>query len=423
MKVLVTGASSLIGAGVARALAARGDRVVCFQRTSADDLTRSVRPGPVPARTEPDDRSIDQHLGDVRDLDALTAAAAGCDAVIHLAAKVGVVGPWEDYRSINVDGTANVLEAARTVGSRRVVHVSSPSVAHGGEALVGAGAEAPVTGRKRAHYAEIEGARGDPRPRSATDEMGVVAIRPHLVWGPGDTQLVGRIVDRARSGRLALVGGGRALVDTTYVDNAVGALLAAVDAVAPEAPCSGRAYVIANGEPRPIRDLVAGICAAAGVEFAPRDVPLAVGTRVGAVVERLWPLLRRDDEPPLTRFLAEQLGTAHWFDPQPAARDLGWAPTVSIDEGLGRLADWYAAERPIAHPPIDGAARYPRRATATWQSGSCNGLQSRVPGFNSRRRLRNTWSRPPGGRGHVVIGVGQISTLAAVIADAVYDPA
>jgi nucleoside-diphosphate-sugar epimerase len=100
--------------------------------------------------------------------------------------------------------------------------------------------------------------------------------------------------------------------------------------------------VIANGEPRPIRDLIAGICAAAGVEFSPRDVPLAVGARLGSAVERVWPLLRRDDEPPLTRFLAEQLGTAHWFDPQPAARDLGWAPTVSIDEGLRRLTDWYA---------------------------------------------------------------------------------
>ena len=100
--------------------------------------------------------------------------------------------------------------------------------------------------------------------------------------------------------------------------------------------------MIANGEPRPIRDLIAGICAAAGVEFAPRDVPLAIGTRAGAIVERVWPLLGRDDEPPLTQFLAEQLGTAHWFDPQPAARDLGWMPTVTIDDGLRRLADWYS---------------------------------------------------------------------------------
>ena len=147
--------------------------------------------------------------------------------------------------------------------------MSSPSVAHGGEALVGAGAGAPVTGRKRAHYAETKAMAEILALDAASDELGVVAIRPHLVWGPGDTQLVGRIVDRARSGRLALVGGGRALVDTTYIDNAVSALVAALDAVAPDATCSGTAYVIANGEPRPIRDLIAGICAAAGVEFAP----------------------------------------------------------------------------------------------------------------------------------------------------------
>ena len=159
--------------------------------------------------------------------------------MIHLAAKVGVVGPWEEYRSINVDGTANVIAAAREHGIVKVVHVSSPSVAHGGEALVGAGAGLPVTGRKRAHYAETKALAEILALGSASDELGVVAIRPHLVWGPGDTQLVGRIVDRARSGRLALVGGGRALVDTTYIDNAVSALVAALDAVEPVAPLLG----------------------------------------------------------------------------------------------------------------------------------------------------------------------------------------
>ncbi len=173
-------------------------------------------------------------------------------------------------------------------------------------------------------------------------DLGVVSIRPHLVWGPGDTQLVGRIVERAASGRLALVGGGRALVDTTYIDNAVGALVAALDAIEPGADCSGRAYVVSNGEPRMIRELVEGICLAAGVGFAPRTVSLRVGRVLGATVERAWPALRRSGEPPLTQFLAEQLGTAHWFDPRPVERDLGWTRSVSIDEGLARLAEWYA---------------------------------------------------------------------------------
>jgi nucleoside-diphosphate-sugar epimerase len=149
---------------------------------------------------------------------------------------------------------------------------------------------------------------------------------------------------------LALVGGGRALIDTTYIDNAASALVAALDAVGPGAQCAGRSYVISNGEPRPIRELVAGICAAANVEFAPRDVSLAVARRIGSILDTVWPILRRQDEPPLTRFLADQLGTAHWFDPRPARDDLGWSAHVTIDEGLERLADWYRTGRSVGSP-------------------------------------------------------------------------
>lgn len=335
MKVLVTGGSSLIGARLAAALSRRGDEAVVQQRTRSDALTGV---------------DVRQELGDIRDLDVVARAADGCDAIVHLAAKVGVVGDWDDYRTINVDGTRNVLAAARRHGIGRVVHVSSPSVAHGGEPIVGGVAEPPVLGRRHAWYPESKAMAEIDALAASDGELGVVAIRPHLVWGPGDTQLVGRIVERAAAGRLALVGGGWALVDTTYIDNAVGALVAALDAVAPAAPCAGRAYVVSNGEPRMIRELVEGICRAAGVPYAPRTVSLRVGRSIGAVVERAWPVLGRSDEPPLTQFLAEQLGTAHWFDPRPARDDLGWSPQVSIDDGLARLAEWYASDLRVPAP-------------------------------------------------------------------------
>ena len=325
MKVLVTGAGSLLARRTAEALLERGDHVVCMQRHAAAIETEQV-------------------LGDVRDDKVPARAAVGCDAIIHAAAKVGVVGSWEEYRSINVDGTANVIAAARRNGVGRIVHVSTPSVAHAGESIVGGVADPPVTGRRGAWYPESKAIAENFALAAASPAVAVVAIRPHLVWGPGDTQLVGRIVERARAGRLTLVGDGTALVDTTYIDCAAGALVAALDAARPDARCNGRAYVIANGEPRPIRELVLGICAAAGVDIDPRTVPRRVALFVGSAVERVWRLRRADTEPPLTRFLAEQLGTAHWFDPRPAREDLGWTPTVTIDEGLARLAEWYAVQ-------------------------------------------------------------------------------
>jgi nucleoside-diphosphate-sugar epimerase len=326
VRVLVTGGSSLIGRELVRRLVARGDHVRTFQRRSVPSLV---------------DLGVDERRADITDAVALGNAVRGCDAIVHLAAKVGVVGARDDFQRINVGGTVNVVRAAHDHRVPKIVHVSSPSVAHSGAAIVGAGADAPTVGRSRAWYAETKAQAEIEALDSADDDVGVVAIRPHLVWGPGDTQLVGRIVDRARGGRLALVGGGRALVDTTYIDNAVSALAAAIETVEPGARCSGRAYVIANGEPRPIRELVEGICRAALVDFAPRDIPLSVALRLGSAVDRIWPRLGREDDPPITRFLAEQLGTAHWFDPRPARDELGWKPTVSIDEGLERLADWY----------------------------------------------------------------------------------
>ena len=330
MRVLVTGAGSLLMGGVAVALHARGDEVVCLQRRSA---------------TFDGSDDVQQILGDARDQEAVHRAATGCDAVVHGAARVGVVGSWPEFESVNVKGTANVLYNARACGVSRFVFVSTPSVAHFGRSIVGAGAEPAVVGRgvggrHGALYAESKAIAERAALAANTDEMGVVAVRPHLVWGPGDTQLVGRIVERAAAGRLAMVGDGSPLIDSTYIDNAISAHVAALDAIHPGAACAGRAYVIANGEPRTVRELIEGICVAAGVPFAPRRVPTKLALLMGSGVERVWPRVR-DDEPPITRFLAEQLSTAHWFDPRPARDDLGWAPHVSLAQGLELLRQWF----------------------------------------------------------------------------------
>jgi nucleoside-diphosphate-sugar epimerase len=218
----------------------------------------------------------------------------------------------------------------------RLVHVSSPSVAHAGDSLVGVGAEPADIARAHGHYARSKAVAERHALSADSQSLAVLAIRPHLVWGPGDTQLVGRIVDRAKAGRLPLIGTGAALIDTTYIDNAVTALLAAVDA-----SVHGEALVVSNGEPRPVAEILARLCAAAGVPGPRGRVPLSLAAAAGSVIETGWRVLRRRDTPPMTRFLAEQLATAHWFDQRRTREALGWAPAVGLDEGFAALAAWY----------------------------------------------------------------------------------
>jgi nucleoside-diphosphate-sugar epimerase len=187
-------------------------------------------------------------------------------------------------------------------------------------------------------------------------DLAVTAIRPHLVWGPGDTQLVGRVVARARAGRLVLVGSGTGLIDTTYVDNAADALLAALDRC-PEV--AGQALVVTNGEPRPVAEMLAGICAAAGVPGPRRRVPRRVALTAGLVVEGLWAVRARagfTGDPPMTRFVVEQLSTAHWFDQRRTHELLSWRPEVTLEEGFAALAAWFREPTPSSNTPASSRA-------------------------------------------------------------------
>jgi len=321
VRVLVTGASGSYGRAVATGLVARGDEVVTFQR----------RPAAIDG--------VSERLGDLADATAVARAVDGCEGVIHLAARVGIVGSWTDFHAPNVTGTDLLLAAARAAGVSRFVQVSSPSVAHAGEALIGVGATPADPDGTRGHYARSKALAE--RHALAADAPGfaVIAIRPHLVWGPGDQQLIGRIVARARAGRLALIDDGAALIDTTYLDNAADATIAALDRAEHG---HGRAFVISNGEPRTVAEIVTRVCRAAGVAAPHRQVPFRLAHAGGRIAESLWDRFAPEAEPPMTGFLAEQLATAHWFDQRDTRDVLAWTPAIDLDEGFARLAASYA---------------------------------------------------------------------------------
>ena len=322
MRVLVTGASGLLGREVARLLVRQGHAVTTFQRrASGVDGVADLR-------------------GSVTDEDAVRAAVQGAEGIIHLAAKVSFTGRAAEFHEVNVEGTRRLLRCARAAGVRDVVFVSSPSVANSGAAIAGLGAEPADPQRAHGDYSRTKAEAELLALAADSPEFRVAAVRPHIVWGPGDTQLVERVLQRARHRRLPLLDAGAALIDTTYVDNAASAIVAALHRME---HVHGRAVVVTNGEPRPIGELLAGICRAGGVPAPSWAVPGTAARTAGAVVERLWTWARRKEEPPMTRFLAEQLSTAHWYDQRETRALLDWTPSVSLDEGLARLAAHYGS--------------------------------------------------------------------------------
>ena len=339
-RVLVTGGGGFIGGAVARSLLARGEEVTSFSRGAYPELEalgiRTVR-------------------GDLADADAVAAAVAGHDVVVHTAAKAGAWGPAAEYRRPNVVGTRSVVDACRRHGVGRLVFTSSPSVVYRPGDVENATEDLPYPQRYPAAYPATKAAAERMVLAANGGSLATVALRPHLVWGPGDPHLVPGLVDRARRGRLPIIGSGDNLVDTTYIDNAAQAHVDALDRlVSPAVAPAGRAYFIAQGEPVPMREMLNRILATAGVPPLTRRVPVPVALAVGAVAEAVHGVRGGRGEPLLTRFLVRQLSSAHWFDLTAAHRDLGYRARVSLAEGLERLRSHQLGTGPVVR---DGGRR------------------------------------------------------------------
>ena len=323
MRILVTGGGGFLGRAIVERLVARGDSVRSFSRADYAALK---------------ELGVEQVRGDLTDAAAVAGACAGCDVVFHVAARAGVGGRYGDYHAPNVTGTENVIAACRSGGVSRLVHTSSPSVVFDGRDMEGVDESVPYPERHHASYPQTKAMAERAVLAANGGDLATCALRPHLIWGPRDNHLVPRIISRAAS--LRRIGRVNPLVDTTYIDDAAEAHILAADRLAPGSPVAGRAYFISNGEPRPLWDMVNGILAAAGLPAVTRTVPVWAAKGAGAVLETVHSALRLSGEPRMTRFMAAEMSTAHWFDISAARRDLGYEPRVSIDEGLRRLGDW-----------------------------------------------------------------------------------
>ncbi len=324
MTVLVTGGGGFIGRSIVRALLDRGERVRVLCR------------GDYPFLHE---WGVDLHRGDICEPDVVTAAVAGCDAVFHTAAHIDLWGPYETFFDVNTLGTRHVIDACRQHRVPKLVYTSTPSVVHSGDAVSGVDESAPYPAHFEAHYPATKALAEQEVLAANSDTLSTVAIRPHLVWGPGDSSALPRLVARAKAGRLRMVGRPQ-LIDTTYIDNAVAAHLLAYDRLAPGSPAAGKAYFITQGEPLEGPTFINDMLHAAGLPPVTRSIPAPLARFAAALAETVWTTFKLQSEPPVTRFLVSQLSTAHWYDISAARRDLGYDPAVSYAEGMVRLERW-----------------------------------------------------------------------------------
>lgn len=325
MKALVTGGGGFLGKAVVRLLLERGWQVRSFSRSCYPELSGL---------------GVEQCFGDIADADSVDNAVKGCDIVFHVAAKAGIWGPYRDFHAANVRGTQNIIDSCRRHGVGRLVYTSSPSVVFDGRDMEGVDEAVPYPDHYEAHYPATKAAAERLVLDANGPALATVSLRPHLIWGPEDNHLVPRIIDRAKGGRLRRIGSRPCLVDSVYVDNAAMAHILAAERLGPGSPVAGKAYFISNGDPIPLWDMVNRILAAGGIPPVRRTISPTLAYLLGSILESAFRLLRLPGEPPMTRFVARELSTAHWFDIGAARRDFGYSPEVSIEEGLRRLGNW-----------------------------------------------------------------------------------
>jgi nucleoside-diphosphate-sugar epimerase len=320
MKILVTGGGGFVGGYVVERLLARGYSV------------RSLGRSPQPRLAA---KGVEVVCGDLTDAAVVTPACEGMDAVFHVAARAGVWGSWDSYYQPNVTGTRNVVNACRAQGVGRLVYTSTPSVVFNRQAISGGDESLPYGRDWLCHYAHTKAIAEQEALAANSDTLKIVALRPHLIFGPGDPHLLPRVIESAVRGRLKIVGDGASRVDVSYVENVADAHLNAFDAL----ECgrgAGQAYFISQGEPVALWPWVNSILEGLGHAPLEKMIPLSLAYGAGAVCEGLWKLLGRREDPPITRFVAVELAKDHYFDISAARRDLGYVPQTSMSQALER---------------------------------------------------------------------------------------
>jgi nucleoside-diphosphate-sugar epimerase len=323
MKALVTGGGGFLGRAIVAKLLDKGYSVRILCRREHADLRG---------------KGVEVVRGDIADRTTVHAACFGIDVVFHTAAITSIWGKWKEFFRTNVIGTRNVMEACMSNGIGKLVYTSSPSVVYDGTDQLNIDETAPYPRSFLASYPETK-ALAEHEVREANGRKGLhtVCLRPHLIWGPGDTNLIPRLINRARKGNIRIVGDGKNMIDTVYIDNAADAHLLAADRLEEGAPAAGSVYFITQGEPVNCWDWINSLLSGFNLPAIRQEVSFSAAYRAGFALEMIYRILDLKSEPRMTRFLASQLAKSHTYSIEKARRELGYRPAVDTAEGMKKL--------------------------------------------------------------------------------------
>jgi len=322
-KVLVTGGGGFLGKAIVSRLVDRGDHVRSLARNFYPELERM---------------GVDQIQGDISDSETVARACEDRTIIYHVAAKPPPWGRYADYHQTNVVGTQNIIDSCLDRDQSNLIFTSTPSVVHNGKDIEGADESMPYPTKFSGHYAKTKALAEQLVVKAARHKLKTIILRPHKIWGPGDHQILTRLV--ARANKLKQIGDGKNLIDVTYIDDAADAHILAADKLKADPGLSGNIYFISQGEPVLAWYMVNEFLKAAGCGPVKKAVPFRVAWVTGALLEVIHKVLHLSKEPYITRFLAETVSQSNWFTIDAAKRDLGYAPKISTDEGLRRLEEW-----------------------------------------------------------------------------------
>ncbi|MDA0832832.1 MAG: NAD-dependent epimerase/dehydratase family protein [Planctomycetota bacterium] len=323
MTTLVTGGAGFLGLYMTEQLVARGESVRVLCRRSHPRLK---------------ELGVQWIEGDIRDPSIVKEACANCDTVFHVAAIPGIWGAWKTFYETNTQGTMNVLAACRSEEVGKLIYTSSPSVVYDGSEHRGVNESLPYSDSYLCHYPHTKAiAERAVLDANGQDGLLTVSLRPHLIWGPRDNHLIPRLIQRAKSGRLRIVGDGKNLISMSYVENVASAHLQAAERLIPTASLAGKAYFINEPEPVMLWDWVNEILARAGLRPVTRRISKSAAWGVGLLCEGIYKTFGIKSEPPMTRFLASQLSGSHYYNIEAAKRDFDYRPMVPVEVGMQRM--------------------------------------------------------------------------------------